>query len=277
MTKTAEKGSRKQGGHGTDPGLAAALAPLEAGMNATRASLLDWVHGRGVVALQEVFAAEAEGLAGPKGQHQVERTHHHWGRTATELTFGGRRIQVVRPRVRSTEGQEAQLPSVEVWRQRDPLAARILDQILLGVSTRGYAGSLEAAPGGVASRGTSKSAVSRTLRGRVTTALAAQVGQRLEGREWLALFLDGVVIGGQTVIVGLGLTRDGEKVPVGLRLGSTEHAVVCTELLQDLLARGLTLTERVLCVIDGGKGLRKAVQGRSTPPPAGTGSLGTPP
>jgi transposase-like protein len=158
------------------------------------------------------------------------------------------------------EGQEAQLPSVEAWRQRDPLAARILDQILLGVSTRGYAGSLEAAPAGVASRGTSKSAVSRTLRARVTTALAAQVGQRLEGREWLALFLDGVVIGGQTVIVGLGLTRDGEKVPVGLRLGSTENAVVCTELLQDLLARGLTLTERVLCVIDGGKGLRKAMQ-----------------
>jgi transposase-like protein len=240
--------------------LATALVPLVAGMTATRASLLEWVHGRGVAALQEVFAAEAEGLAGPKGQHQAARTHHHWGTTATELTFGGRRIQVARPRVRSMEGQEAQLPSVEAWRQRDPLAARILDQILLGVSTRGYAGSLEAAPAGVASRGTSKSAVSRTLRARVTTALAAQVGQRLEGREWLALFLDGVVIGGQTVIVGLGLTRDGEKVPVGLRLGSTENAVVCTELLQDLLARGLTLTERVLCVIDGGKGLRKAMQ-----------------
>ena len=86
------------------------------------------------------------------------------------------------------------------------------------------------------------------------------MGQRLEGREWLALFLDGVVIGGQTVIVGLGLTRAGEKIPVGLRLGSTENAVVCTELLQDLLERGLTVTERVLCVIDGGKGLRKAMQ-----------------
>ncbi|HLQ23489.1 MAG TPA: hypothetical protein VK132_09795, partial [Gemmatimonadales bacterium] len=45
----------------------------------------------------------------------------------------------------------------------------------------------------------------------------------------------------------------------GLRLGSTENAVVCTELLQDLLARGLTLDGRVLCVIDGGKGLRKAL------------------
>jgi len=61
----------------------------------------------------------------------------------------------------------------------------------------------------------------------------------------------------QTVIVVLAITRDGGKVPLGLRLGSTENAVVCTELLQDLLARGLTLEGRVLWVIDGGKGLRK--------------------
>src|SRR5437899_10282575 len=53
--------------------------------------------------------------------------------------------------------------------------------------------------------------------------------------------------------------RDGTKLPLGLRLGSAENAVVCTELLEDLLARGLTLDGRVLCVIDGGKGLRKAL------------------
>ena len=105
MKKTAEKGPGTQGGIGPRPGLATALAPLVAGMTATRASLLDWVHGQGVVALQEVFTAEAEGLAGPKGQHQVARTHHHWGTTGTELTFGGRRIQVTRPRVRSTGGR----------------------------------------------------------------------------------------------------------------------------------------------------------------------------
>ena len=52
----------------------------------------------GIDALQAVFTAEAEALAGPKGRQQRERTHHHWGRTATELTFGGRRIQVARPR-----------------------------------------------------------------------------------------------------------------------------------------------------------------------------------
>jgi transposase-like protein len=75
----------------------------------------------------------------------------------------------------------------------------------------------------------------------------------------VALFMDGVVVAQQTVIVILGVTRDGIKVPLGSRLGSTENAVLCTELLQDLLARGLALDGRVLCVIDGGKGLRKAL------------------
>jgi len=260
MTKRTEKLRGTQAGNGAGVVWAEVLAPLVAGMTATRASLLEWVHAHGLLALQAVFKAEAEALAGPKGKHAVGRTHHHWGATGTELTFGGRRLQVARPRVRSTEGTEAVLPSVAVWRQRDPLTARVLEQIVLGVSARGYAGSLEAAPVGVRSRGTSKSAVSRTLRGRMTATLEAQLSQRLEARELLALFLDGVVIGGQTVIVVLGVTRDGEKMPLGLRLGSTENAVVCTELLQDLLGRGLTITDRVLCVIDGGKGLRRALQ-----------------
>jgi hypothetical protein len=60
----------------------------------------------------------------------------------------------------------------------------------------------------------------------------------------VALFLDGVVVAQQTVIVALGITRDGRKEPLGLRLGSTENGVVCTELLQDLLARGLPLDGR---------------------------------
>jgi putative transposase len=127
------------------------------------------------------------------------------------------------------------------------------------VSTRAYEGSLEARPGGRRDRGRSKSAGSRAVVRRTRQRLQEQLTRRLEGLEIVALFMKGVVIAQQTVIVGLGITRDGHKEPLGLRLGSTENAVVCTELRHDLLARGLTLDGRVLCVIDGGKGLRKAL------------------
>lgn len=260
MTKRTGKREGTQEGNGKTGTLAEALTPLITGMAATRTHLLDWVYGVGVSALETVFAAEAAAVAGPKGKHQTARTHHHWGHTSTELRFGGRRIQVARPRVRSGDGQEAVLPAVAAWRGRDPLTARMLAQILAGVSTRGYASPLEASPAAAPGRGTSKSAVRRALGQRLTVSLAAPLEQRLDALDVLALFLDGVVMAGQTVIVVLGLTRDGVKRPLGLRLGSTENAVVCTELRQDLLARGLAITERVLWVIDGGKGLRKAVQ-----------------
>jgi hypothetical protein len=180
MNERTPKTQGTQAANGVGAELAEVLAPL-VGMTATRTSFLEWVHAHGLRALQAVFRAEAEAVVGPKGKHQVGRTHHHWGTTATELTFGGRRLQVARPRVRSTEGTEVVLPAVAAWRQRDPLTARVLEQIVLGVSARGYAGSLEPGPVGVRSRGTSKSAVSRTLRGRLTAALEALLSQRLEG------------------------------------------------------------------------------------------------
>jgi putative transposase len=259
MTKRTEKQAGTQAENGAAGALRHLVEPMLSGMATTRHDLLAWVHAHGLAALDEVFREEAAALAGPKGRHDPARTHHHWGSMATELTFGGRRVQVPRPRVRSTSGGEATLPSVARFRDRDPLSARVMQQLLAGVSARQYEASLEAPPPGRSTRGSSKSAVSRTVVRRTRARLQEQLTRRLEGLDVVALFMDGIVVARQTVIVILGITRDGMKEPLGLRLGSTENAVLCTELLQDLLARGLALDGRVLCVIDGGKGLRKAL------------------
>ena len=259
MTKRTAEAQRTQAENGAGPALAHLVEPMLAGMTTTRQHLLAWVHAHGLAALDAVFREEAVALAGAKGRHQAQRTHHHWGTAPTELTFGGRRVQVRRPRVRRTAGGEALLPSVAAFRDRDPLTARMMQQLLAGVSMREYEGSLEARPLGRRTRSSSKSAVSRAVVRRTRQRLQEQLTRRLERLEVVALFMDGLVVAQQTVIVVVGITRDGHKEPLGLRLGSTENAVVCTDLLQDLLTRGLALDGRVLCVIDGGKGLRKAL------------------
>ena len=66
---------------------------------------------------------------------------------------------------------------------------RLMDQLLLGVSTRGYAASLEAAPVGTRSRATSNSAVSRRLVAAPRTQLTAQLGRRLDELDLVVLFL----------------------------------------------------------------------------------------
>jgi transposase-like protein len=236
------------------------LMPMVAGMAATKQDLMCWVNEVGLEALQAVFEADATAIAGPKGKHRAqERTHHWWGTTRAELPFGGRRIQVRRPRVRSKSGAEQTLPSVARFQAQDPLPERVINQIVLGVSTRGYGASLEASPPGVKSRGTSKSAASRHLVERMGSKLRAYLSRRLEDVKLVALMIDGIEVARHTVVVALGIAEDGTKAPLGLWQGSTENAALCTALIQDLVGRGLALEGKVLCVIDGGKGIRKAI------------------
>ena len=121
-TKRTAEAQRTQAENGLGPAVAHLVEPMLAGMTTTRQHLLAWVHAHGLAARGELFPEEA--VAGPKGRHQLQRTHHHWGTAATELTFGGRRVQVRRPRVRPTMGGEATLPSVAAFRDRDPLSDR---------------------------------------------------------------------------------------------------------------------------------------------------------
>jgi hypothetical protein len=163
MTKRTEKTGGTQGATTEATAVARLLAPLVDGMTTTRRQLLAWVQSAGLVALEAVFREEAAALVGPKDRHDPMCTHHHWGATPRRLTFGGRQLSLPCPRVRSRAGTEAALPSAQAFRATDPLTTRVMEQLLLGVSTRGYAASLEGAPAGMRSRATSKSAVSRRL------------------------------------------------------------------------------------------------------------------
>ena len=151
------------------------------------------------------------------------------------------------------------LPMWELVSEADPLPARVEQQIALGVSTRRYADSLEAMPAEVDTRGTSKSAASRALIAKTKMRLREFLSQPLGELELVAMFIDGIELGGATVVVALGLTADGTKVPLGMWQGSTENAALGIALLNDLIERGLHLEGRMLFVIDGGKGVRKAI------------------
>ncbi|HVZ33784.1 MAG TPA: transposase, partial [Polyangiaceae bacterium] len=75
----------------------------------------------------------------------------------------------------------------------------------------------------------------------------------------VALMLDGIHVANHAVIVALGVDAKANKHALGLWVGSTENKAVCTSLLQDMLSRGLRVTRTLLCIIDGGKGLRAAL------------------
>jgi putative transposase len=259
MRRRAEQSVGKQVGLKMVEEVVQRVMPLVAGIAATKRGLMEWVHDFGLQALNELMVEDAERIAGPKGKHRADRTHHHWGRTRGEVTFGGRRMGIERPRLRGKDGKETALPILERFRDRDPLSERVVNQLLLGVSTRGYERSLEPRPSGVRTRGSAKSSASRAFVAKTRSRLRSSLERRLDDIDLLALMIDGVEVAKQTVVVALGITVDGTKVPLGLVQGSTENAALCTSLLQGLLTRGLKIEGKILCVIDGGKGIKKAL------------------
>ena len=239
------------------------MLPLLLAMDATKKGLLAFVQQMGMVVLSELLVAEAEQIAGPKGKHIEGRTHHHWGTGTTPVSFGGRHVSLPHPRVRERgkrKGAEVTLPSIEALRHGDPMSARVVEQIALGISTRGYERSLEPTDESIEARGASKSNASRALIDATADKLAQFVSRKLDDVDLVAMFIDGIEFAGHSVLIALGVTIDGTKTPLGIWAGSTENTTVVTELLSNLVTRGLRVEHSMLFVIDGGKAIRKALR-----------------
>jgi putative transposase len=232
-------------------------------VGAAKEGLLALSVGVGLGVVAELIEEEVTGVVGPRGKHDPDRTAVRHGHETGEVTLGGRRVQVERPRVRSADGaSEVPLETYRQFADRDPLTRLVCEQMLAGVSTRRFDRTRE--PVGevieAEARSTSKSAVSRTFVARTRENLEALMSRRLDDVRLAVLMVDGIELKGRTNVVALGITTDGVKIPLGLWEGSTENAAVATALLSDLVERGLDVEQGVLCVLDGAKALRKAVR-----------------
>jgi len=232
-------------------------------VGSAKEGLLALSVGVGLGVLAELLEEEVVEVAGPRGKHDPERTAVRHGREAGEVTLGGRRVAVERPRVRSADGAaEVRLRTYEYFADRDPLSRVVLERMLAGVSTRRYRRTQEPVGSQVEARerSTSKSSVSRTLIERTRRSLGELMGRRLDDVRLAVMMIDGLELQGRTNVVALGITTEGVKIPLGLWEGSTENATVATALLSDLVERGLDPEQGILFVIDGAKALRKAIR-----------------
>jgi putative transposase len=230
---------------------------------AAKEGLLALSVGVGLGVLHELMAEEVDEVVGPRGKHDPERVAVRHGREAGEVTLGGRRVAVERPRVRSADGgEELRLQTYAHFADRDPLTRLVCEQMLAGVSARRFERTREPVGEGVEAeaRSASKSAVSREFVARTRENLEALMSRRLVDVRLAVLMIDGIELKGRTNVVALGITTDGVKLPLGLWEGSTENSAVATALLSGLVGRGLDVEQGVLCVLDGAKALRKAVR-----------------
>ena len=79
----------------------------------------------GLGVLRELLEEEVDEVVGPKGKWNPERTAVRHGHEDGEVTLGGRRVAVKRPRARSADGEsEVPLATYEHFADRDQLGRR---------------------------------------------------------------------------------------------------------------------------------------------------------
>jgi len=166
----------------------------------------------------EPLEGEVEEIVGPKGKHNPERVAVRHGHEDGEVTLGGRRIGVRRPRVRTVDGEsEVPLGTYEHFADADRLEGVVLERMLSGVSTRQYRRAQEPVGEQVEeeARSTSKSAVSRTFVHRTRQLLWKLMNRPLADLRLAVMMLDGIELHGRTNIVALGITTAGDKLALG--------------------------------------------------------------
>ena len=217
----------------------------------------------GLGVLRELLEQEVDEVVGPKGKWNRERTAVRHGHEDGEVTLGGRRVGVDRPRVRAADGEsEVALRTYEHFADRDQLEDVVLERMLAGVSTRKYRRAQEPVGEQVNARRPVDVEVSgvASVRAAHPRSLWKLMNRPLADLRLAVMMLDGIELQGRTNIVALGLTTEGDKLALGLWDGSTENATVTAALLADLVDRGLDVEQGLLFVIDGSKGLRKAIR-----------------
>jgi transposase-like protein len=136
------------------------------------------------------------------------------------------------------------------------LGRRMLQILLDGVSTRGYAQVL----GKMAdSLGISKSAVTRQIIEEGEKTLKELSERRFDDQEFLVIWIDGMQFAGHHILAAVGVDVDGYKHVLGISQGAAENTVTVTALLESMVERGVKPGRRMLFVIDGSKALRAGI------------------
>jgi putative transposase len=210
----------------------------------------------GLLLMKALIDEEVEQIAGVRYEHQADRQATRWGHDEGQVVFGGRKVALPRPRVRSVDGREVPLERYQAFAHPRRMQEAVSQRILRRVSTRDYAGALDDVCDGY---GIAKSSVSRHWKAASRRQLKEMLERPLGELDLCVVFLDGKEFHDFTLIVAVGVDRQGRKHVLGLWSGATENAEVCGALLDDLIERGLAKDKPYLFVLDGAKALKKAV------------------
>lgn len=224
-----------------------------------KAELIQMLIPIGLLYVKKLLEEEVRQLAGERYKRSGLQGYDRWGKQGGSVYLLDQKLPIMVPRVRDqSESKEIRLRSYERLQEPGDRDGGVLKRILHGLSCRSYEECAAAVPEAF---GMSGSTVSRRYIRASARQLKKLCERRLEGYDFVVLMLDGKSFGSDEMVIALGVTADGRKIPLGFIQTGAENEWVCREMLEGLLERGLKIESGLLCVVDGSKGLRKAICG----------------
>jgi len=207
--------------------------------------------------VNDVLEDEVKQYTGQRYRHDNGQ-YSRWGYNRGSIKLGHQRVPIDVPRVYDNANNcNKSLESYSKLRELQEIDERVLKAVLLGLSTRDYEPVIKNM---LDSFGISHSSVSKEFIAQSSQRLEAFEKRSLKEYDFISLFIDGKYLAKEQVLIVLGVTISGDKIPIGFIQTATENHKSIAQLLSSLIERGLKYEEGLLVVIDGSKGIFKAVK-----------------
>jgi len=181
-----------------------------------------------------------------------------WGYNPGSVRIGEEKVKMEIPRLYDNKAEETVgLENYQKLKEIELPSEQLLKKIILGLSEHDYKTVTQQA---IESFGLSQSSVSRAFMEQSSKLLEDFEQRDLSHYDFVALVIDGKHLLKEQVVIALGVTGAGDKIPLGFIQTTTENSTAVKGLLQNLIARNFQFTEGLLAIIDGAKGLAKAIK-----------------
>jgi len=211
----------------------------------------------GKMLAETLMQIEREQIAGADYRPSREGLQK-WGFQNGSIYLGDQKVKVMHPRLRAYDSEMA-LQSYERMKKPKEFSEEMLLRALRGLSARKYR---ETVTDLGKAFGVSPSSISNRLIEATAEKLKTLRERDLSGFEAFAIFIDTIHRGDVAFTVALGIDLQGKRQVLGFWEGATENQAIASSLLSDMESRGLRLSEEIIFVTDGGKGIIRALKDR---------------
>lgn len=219
----------------------------------TKVSLIQSLIPLGLQAVSEELEKEIEMLL-----HNPDQRNTIWGENPGSVYLQDQKLPIMVRRVRDRyQNEERPLKLYHKLQKPYLCDKKIFLKLLNGISMHKYKESAELVPEVF---GLSASNMSKRFKNSAEDALKKLNTRNLSEYDFICVFIDGKRYAEDGLLVTLGVTTQGYKIILGIDHVHSENKLAITQFFDRLIERGLSYKDGILFIVDGSKGIIKAIE-----------------